>query len=673
MVASPDPISDMGGVRTTHDHRPPDPAAARARRTLAASRAARAGISNMVDALRISRPPRGPGKGSTNANGTTGTTARRHALIPLAEGRDQLESRIRTLEDVVTSREEALVRLKRQLGRTLIKRRHVERERDSAMNRLSQAVAEARAFHNAAASARSDLKTTIEDVSELLRISPDNEADASILIDDISAALDIATAKLSIALPPCTVEEQQSSQTQPLTRPRTTPSVVLSDEDARSCASFASSALGDDRDAQLESLIELVDILDAKLASGPPHQDATNAVTRARRTVESVRAEKGRETNGKIGTTDPLNKGDDERRKEISRIVSDLLSEKCTNGSFNLTDDVAQVAIARAELREVRESTERLRVHNHSLERALERATQQTNLIEQNENLQRELANARRTITRMIQERGPQRRFAARSAAVTPASATREPRGLSTDPEAIRRVLNWRYEASTASRHGSADDRKGTSTSDRAADANDGVNYKGENKTTKEMNQNTGGNFDEERYENGDLANSSDNDGRSGDNSESSGSNTSNPKHISSDSGDNGVCNGHDTLSVDWNSRLPDRNDGPMHGPSSRSVRRSRDVLSNDGVKHIGSKSNVESGGSMDEATVSDKSLDVDPSDDNASIQSLPARTSHRRHESFLSASGLSIAEDEVTIVNRRNIFNFRQRHVEGLRGLLGS
>lgn len=631
MVASSDP-QPLTDKTASNNARPPEAAAARARRTLAASRAARAGISNMVEALRISRPPKAPGKHAGNAVGGTSTTARRHALIPLAEGRDQLEARIRALEDVVSARDEALIRLKRQLGRTLIRRRHSEREHDNAVASLAHAVSTARSFHAAALSARSDLQTVVEDISASLRAARETEgSDIHIVLDDVSASIEIATAKLDVALPAFTLDEPVPSvRSQPLSRPRAPSSIAPSDEDSRSCASYASSALGDDRDAQIEALIELVDILDAKLSTGPPHQGATNVLNRARRTVASLRVEQN-QSNGTVASmvdcckNENGNGNEDEdmiRRQSIVRIIDEVLAEMGNDTGFSATDDMVKVVAARAELREARAAAERARGHVTVLEKAAERVGGFDDILERNNALQQELAVARRTITRLIQDRGPLRRFGATSAGGTPASVARgASRAMREDEDAMRRVLDWQQSTSTAGNRSTTNNPNESSRGDveRESEIGDGEKEKGAEKNV------------------GDRIDS------------------------------------HDSLQEGWNSRRPDRDDSPALPAPSRPSRRIRGGGSTNGLpSQTNLHGNATDEASLgDDAAVSEKSVEM-ANEDTGSTQSMPIRGILRRHDSLSSLATMNASGDEITIRNRHKIFGSGPRATDGLRSLLG-
>lgn len=417
------------------DARSFDASTARARRSLAASRAARDGITSMVDALRISKPPRVPSKPPTTTP-SSATTARRHSLIPLAEGRDQLEARIHALEDTLATRDDAIITLKRQLGRSLVKRRHLNREREALSAKLSAAVTTARSFHALATDGRTDFRTLVDDISTSLRAAR-RDGD-SIIIDDIRAALEIATSKLSNTIlpnPPDAIAMPLANMQAKGRVVGYAASVGVSDDDAKSMASFTSSAIGEDRDVQLDSLVELVDILDSKLATGPPHAGAANAVAKARRTVANVRARKD--------VAEPS-------REVVTRIVDDILSER---GS-DLKKELKSSLVSEVELQKARLEIEQLR---NRLEESESHRTSRNGLAERTGALENELANAKRTITRLIQERQVLRRgtIGASFSALGAPDRTpdrRPPRErigkrVAGESDAMQRVLVWRQSA----------------------------------------------------------------------------------------------------------------------------------------------------------------------------------------------------------------------------------
>lgn len=494
---------DASSIRPT-----PDATTARNRRAQAVSRAARAGISNLVESIKISKPPRAPTKHPTG----TLTASRRHALIPLAEGRDELEARIRVLEDGVATRDETLVKLKRQLGRELMRRRTIEKERDRAIMGLKNMPALIRTQQEAAISARSDLQNLIADITSSLPsayLTPKLNSEVSTILDHIAGSTDVAMAKLSVELPTCPeniIEEYlpsaktnyHHSNYSLSSKPRTTSTAGFSDDDARSCASYASSLLGDNREAQLDSLVELVDILESKINAGAPHQAASNALQRAKRTVSNIQRGNGGSSRdcSASGPTIELERGgsadldsiDMERRHEISSVVDAVIKERLGsrtgdnhvsqrngngngngtgNGHVDVPDEnddemiveLSRTAVAHVELLEARRSAEALRRRVASLEKMAERAIRVDELIEQNAALTKALGNAKSTITRMIREQGVGRRMVG-SATLTPASTPRAIRvkksAMNEDDDVLHRVLVWQQDASTASTKGTS-------------------------------------------------------------------------------------------------------------------------------------------------------------------------------------------------------------------------
>lgn len=594
MSATP-PISPNGRLR--------DAAAIRAHRNLAAARVARTGITTMVDNLRIAKPPRVPPKG---AAGAAAMTARRHALIPLAEGREQLETRIHHLEDTVAARDESLVTLKQQLGRALVKRRHLDRERETLVARLAQTITTARSYQTLITSSRGDLNTLIDDVSSILRSAPRQDGAVALTWDDLTTAVEIATDKLKDATPPSQLDTSAipppvGAPGQFARRARASGglSTIGSDDDTKSCASFTSSALGDDREAQLDSLVELVEILDAKLSCGPPHARAANAVQRARRTVVISRAQQP-------------DKAGEERRDQLSKMVAEILAERgrqdlLGHGDGNAKDDfVVEVA-----LREANVELEDMRERMASLEKMATRGLRSEDIVERNGVLEMELANAKRTVTRMIQERQTVRRrngIGMASGQCTPVVRTPVKKGetdaiaggdgglalkslqagklaKSGDSDAMQRVLDWRQSTS----------------GDGAAE----IHEEGQGLET-----------------------------------------TSRTRSKRRKSGDD---------------------DGRSTGAAVGTV--GRGAASGVSAVAVGG----EGGDEVAVFGVSEKSFDPF-ANDTASGQSIPVRGFLQRHDSFLSGGDVmsSTNGDEITIMKPGNIFNVGARRADGLRGLLG-
>lgn len=472
-----------------------DGAVARARRSLAASRTTRNGITSMVEALRISKPPRAPLKSSTNT--PLSTSIRRHELIPLAEGRDKLEARIRALEDSLTARDDASITLKRQLGRALVKRRHLEKDRDAIAIRLSTAISSARSYHALAVSTRSEFKVLIDAVSitildtananhdhqnfsetNLIQIASEITSNPHVTVEElgncimtVADAVQCAANRLQTPLPPCMTESKVPSPSTPLvsrSRPAHSASpralsTSPSDDDSRSCASFTSSVLGDDREAQIESLIELIDILDAKLSSGIPHTAASNALTRARRTISKIHPKQNPEQ-CKTDTSDQcedLVKTIDEkltnrkRKDAIVHAVEDMLSGRLgskENGrGLSLNEAIALAASSKVELEEAHQEMEDMRKKIASLEKAAERGLKYDEVVEQNSVLEGKLTTAKKTIARLIQDTRGSRKMPSKvtlGSQSVESSPARSKVGRG-DPEAVQRILRWRQTATS--------------------------------------------------------------------------------------------------------------------------------------------------------------------------------------------------------------------------------
>lgn len=491
---TPRPIISRPVSSHTEAHHMPDVTSARARRSIAASRAARNGISSMMEALRTSKPPRAPTKPYDQLSSST--VNRRHALIPLAEGREQLEARIRILEHSLVLRDEISVRLKRQLGRALVKRRHFERERETLLFRLSNAVTSARSYYTLAVSLNSDFRMIVDNLTASFRVAfnidnendPNSEslfqtiknriANANVVenisdcVNTIACAVQTATQKINRPIPAWTIDSPVPSLS---TLPPTTAgsanisvsrpaSTAPSDDDTKSCASFSSSAFGEDRDAQIESLVELIDILDAKLSSGVSHPAASNTVARARQNMLELCSKagsdrpEGTENNffsSQDNRDEPLT--NDARRDLIVHAVKEILSEiprssgeGCT---LSIDEVLALTELTKLELENAQKEIKDLRKLISNLEKCAERGLRYDDAVERNVLLERELATAKKTIARMIQStqtpRRPSHGVCVGNAPQSAGSTSEVTcRGGHADPEAMKRILRWRQTAS---------------------------------------------------------------------------------------------------------------------------------------------------------------------------------------------------------------------------------
>lgn len=400
--------SDLGA-------RHPEASAVRARRSLAAARAVRDDIANMVDSLKISKPPRAP---------PSLPQYRRHALIPHAEGRAQLEARIRTLEDMVSSRDTAQTKLKAQWGRALVKRRAAERERDTLRAALRASAALKRQFESFV----QDIGVPLPGLRECVERA---KVDVPALAEEVIAALDdieetLSAAKDALAAPPPVVPREESIRRVG----RGTMSTAGSDDDVRSVASYASSALGDDREAQLDALVELVEILEVRLA-GKTHP----VMIRAKKAIAAAKARTSPEVVEILEERDRL-------RKQLEAVME----EKESIGGEDAA--LALAAKAEAELRDATKEILELKKRLANAERIAEKAMRQEELNERNAALENELRSAKKTITRLVQERGTLRKTKPNGPLLSNESSASKTPGRTTS-EAMRRVLDWRQRASS--------------------------------------------------------------------------------------------------------------------------------------------------------------------------------------------------------------------------------
>lgn len=401
----------------------------------------------MVDALRISKPPRAPSK-PTSASSVP--AARRHALIPHAEGRVQLEARIHALEDTVAARDVELVKLKRQWGRALVRRKHVEKEREAARKEVEDGRGRMKAMYVAATAQRKRMERMMQDVSVPLPALcqavdsaqgkvPELAEELRAAVDDIEETLAEAKEELAAhALPPMVLEGVGAGVkgVPPAVRSRScSGSTGGEEDDAKSVASYASStAFGEDRETQVDALVELVEILDAKLANGLPHAAAGACLARAKRTINGARVRGAAEVR-EIVT----------ERDKLSRQLEAVMKEKDSVGGEDAA--LALAARAEAELRDANKEMEAMRERLKSLERIAEKAIRSEAVSERNAALEGELRSAKKTVGRLVQERNSLRRTAPSSMLSNASNASKTPaRGNS---EAMRRILDWRQRASS--------------------------------------------------------------------------------------------------------------------------------------------------------------------------------------------------------------------------------
>ena len=372
-------------------HRPVDPSALRARRTLAAARAARDGITNMVDALRLSKPPRAP---------LSTPTSSRHALIPLAEGREELEARIRALENTVAARDEALTRLKRQWGRALVRRRHAERERDIA---------------------RSDLASLANDVALAARGSHPTTA-----LDDVAAAVDIARTKMTKPSGKLNTQERENNE-----------------NDNHSIASYASSQhTPEDRAQQIATLTELVDILESRITASTSGGLVIDGkpmavVARARKTLNNGKLETTPQSMDIEDDENNVNMAREKVEKEIGKDTSDLSREEKA---------VTAAARAQAQLVTAQNAIKDMSERLVTMEKLIDKGTKYDEVLARNRSLETEMQTTKRMMGRLVQERNSLKKNVG-SARSHKSSVSRT--HMMGDSDAMRRVLDWRQRASS--------------------------------------------------------------------------------------------------------------------------------------------------------------------------------------------------------------------------------
>lgn len=219
-------------------------------------------------------------------------------------------------------------------------------------------------------------------------------------------------------------------------------------------------------EVQLEALVELVDILDAKLAVGTPFPPAASAVSRARRTVVAARAhhialqqqqeqqrdgddiQKRQQQDFQHGLHRPAAADDlrgegaspalasnlaangavhcdndaaaassavtdDAHMQRLVRIVDALVRERAGPAAdADTVQSVSRAALAEAQLEEMRGQVLEQRQRAARLERIAERAVRSDEVAERNTTLEEQLETAKRTIERLIQERTAVRRLA---------------------------------------------------------------------------------------------------------------------------------------------------------------------------------------------------------------------------------------------------------------------
>ena len=231
---------------------------------------------------------------------------------------------------------------------------------------------------------------------------------------------------------------------EPASAPPTPMKYRSDDDDRRSTTSFASSALfGDDREAQLESLSDLIALLEAKVALGSAPARTTELLSRAKNTLNM-----NRNANDENVVAER-----DELRRKLDAVLSSRDSAPPT---------AAQYAALRAALDDARADATAWRSRAAALERLRNVSAAP------DPKLQAELADAKRTIGRLVSERSSLRRQS-NVVPIQPKQPMRQPERdprLAPSAEVVRRVHEWRERAtsetaaSVSAARGSDEDRR---------------------------------------------------------------------------------------------------------------------------------------------------------------------------------------------------------------------
>eukprot|EP00178_Gracilaria_changii_P011060 TRINITY_DN317_c0_g1_i1.p1 TRINITY_DN317_c0_g1~~TRINITY_DN317_c0_g1_i1.p1 ORF type:complete len:523 (-),score=157.91 TRINITY_DN317_c0_g1_i1:8774-10342(-) len=397
----------------------PDATAIRTRRVLEAAATARRDVSSFVSSLSAPKPPRAP---------AALKSARRRSLVPL---HDEVRARVAQLERVVAERDAALLALKKQLGRALIKARHARQEREALGAKVARLVALLRKQQSALLATHTACATLVDDVHACVGVAREALSETPALhslrstVEHLESALEMASAKMT---PPMAEFAN----------------VDVDDDDAKSVTSFASS-LADDRDAQLDTLVELVQLLESRLSTCDGDGVAAAAVTRARRTIQGARQD------GAPNASDSATELPDEagvRDAKRGEVCSELADARLVEAQRQLHDMTARV---------------------NALQKIAERAVRADEALAKNVQLESQLGAAKKTIQRLLQQRcakssrraasldAPAVNWSARAPAdgapdgataseVHNATQRRALHGASA--ETVRRILDWRQRAS---------------------------------------------------------------------------------------------------------------------------------------------------------------------------------------------------------------------------------
>ncbi|KAI0559337.1 hypothetical protein FGB62_157g018 [Gracilaria domingensis] len=395
--------------------------AVRHRRVLQAAASARRDVSSFVSSVSAPKPPRAP---------AAAKSARRRSLVPLP---DDARRRLRELERALAERDAALLALKKQLGRALIKARHARQERDAAAARLARAVALLRRQHAALLAARTDAATLLDDVDAcvaVVRAAPPR-ADAPRAgapcalragVEHLVSAAEMARAKVAAPLVDFAA------------------AVDADDDDAHSVASLASS-LADDRDAHVETLVELVQLLDARLSTADSDGAAAAAVQRARRTIQGARAHDAhRASDGAAAQTETALRDAQRQLSDMTARVNAL--HKIAERAVNADEALAKNVQLESQLHAAKKTIQRMLQQRCSAASSRRHAASDAPAPV---NWRRRAASARGGASGGASDGAPGE---AEHARAPPSQQRAALRAHGASAETVRRILDWRQRAS---------------------------------------------------------------------------------------------------------------------------------------------------------------------------------------------------------------------------------
>lgn len=298
----------------------------------------------------------------------------------------------------------------------------MQQQRDTSHAKLAPLAASIRKQHAALLVSHTTCATLVDEVVagiDVMRTECDFHAQTNRFrsaVEDVVSALELAKTKLAQPLPT-------------LLHPD-----VVDDDDTKSVASFASS-LGDDRDAHIDTLVELVQLLESRISTSVA-PNVSQLVLRAKRTINYAR--------------DP--------EHSHSRLTT-ALSE---NGNHKQHPDRMHSSSApdseQSRLDDANKQLHDMNARVSALQKLAERAVKSDEILAKNIQLEAQLGAAKKTIQRLLQKRcstSNSNRFAPVStsdrAALPTFRHTADASSLPVPPpppsDTVRRILDWRKRA----------------------------------------------------------------------------------------------------------------------------------------------------------------------------------------------------------------------------------